>query len=523
MAVVLATLVAAVLRLTNLGGKSLWLDEAFSVTLARAPWPSFVQQLRTNEANMGLYYAVLRPWLSFGSSESSVRMLSALVGILTIPVVYALGARLFGRRAGIAAAFVLALDPFHLGLSQDARSYPLAIFLVACSTWAFVQIVGGSPTGRAMEGPDVAARQPRRPSGLTMWSVVHVLASASAVYAHFYAAFVLVAQYGSLLRRPSQPPPWRRLAVCAVAIGLLVSPLIVFLLHGQHNNIDWIGGEIAYAFFHFSQVVRTPIGFAAVVYLSVLIVLTGAALRNMQAAPTGPDRWPYLLVLLWLGMPIVVPLAVSVAVKPVFDLRYASIAIPAIALLAGTFVSQASTRRRAIASFTALAALELLGDWVYGTRIQKEDWRRATFTVLSAAAPGDVVAFYAPYVRRPYDYYVGQYDSPATAPLILYPSKGYSTLGTAEAHALSLPDAIAHAAETAPRTWLVLSHARTDSACRRVLDTALRSAYRTMEDRQFEGVEVRLYTDRAAAIDSANRSGPLGPATKAIGRQCPQT
>ena len=65
-AVVVATLAATVLRLTDLGGKSFWLDEAFSVALARAPWPSFVHELRTSEANMGLYYAILRPWLALG-------------------------------------------------------------------------------------------------------------------------------------------------------------------------------------------------------------------------------------------------------------------------------------------------------------------------------------------------------------------------------------------------------------------------------------------------------------------------
>jgi 4-amino-4-deoxy-L-arabinose transferase-like glycosyltransferase len=520
-AVVLATLAATVLRLTDLGGKSFWLDEAFSVALARAPWPSFVHELRTSEANMGLYYTILRPWLCLGLSEASVRLLSALVGIATIPVVYAIGARLFGRRAGIVAAFVLALDPVHLALSQDARGYALAIFLVTCSTWAFVHVVSGEP--RRGRSDSIAAEGPTDPEGRgrarPLWSVLYVLTSAGAVYSHLYAVFVLLAQFASLLRRQPHSTPWRRLALCGLAITLLLVPMGAFLLRGSHNNINWIATEIPYVIVHvfFSVIVA---------YVTIIVALALRGRRMLSSRDAGQDGWPYILALLWLGTPIMLPLIVSVMAKPIFDPRYASVSLPAIALLAGAFVSQAPGGwggYRAIAIVLFIAALELFGDWTYFSRLEKEDWRSATQSVLAAAAPGDVVAFYAPYVRRPYEYYVERDRGSTRAPLVLYPSKGYATLTPGDRNELTLAEAIARAERTAPRTWLVLGHARPDSACRRALDASLRTAYRTVEERRFVGVEVWLYANRSADNRDAGRFDEAAPTAAAIAHQCTQT
>ena len=65
----------AVLRLIALGHKSFWLDEIASVVMVRMPGNSFWSWVWHSEGNMALYYVMLRPWLQFGLSEASVRML----------------------------------------------------------------------------------------------------------------------------------------------------------------------------------------------------------------------------------------------------------------------------------------------------------------------------------------------------------------------------------------------------------------------------------------------------------------
>src|SRR5271154_4321035 len=66
------TFFAAILRLHALTAKSFWLDEGISVEIARLPWAQFLFVLRHREANMALYYLLLRVWLAMGSSEGFI-------------------------------------------------------------------------------------------------------------------------------------------------------------------------------------------------------------------------------------------------------------------------------------------------------------------------------------------------------------------------------------------------------------------------------------------------------------------
>src|SRR5579864_6808927 len=78
--------IGAITRLLFLGRKSFWLDEGASVALARLPWRAFVERLSTHEANMAVYYLLLRGWLAFGQSEFWIRTLSVIPGVATLPV-----------------------------------------------------------------------------------------------------------------------------------------------------------------------------------------------------------------------------------------------------------------------------------------------------------------------------------------------------------------------------------------------------------------------------------------------------
>ncbi len=59
---------ASVLRFLFLTRKPFWFDEAFSVEIARMSWHDLTRLLWWREANMSLYYVLLRGWLHFGSN-----------------------------------------------------------------------------------------------------------------------------------------------------------------------------------------------------------------------------------------------------------------------------------------------------------------------------------------------------------------------------------------------------------------------------------------------------------------------
>src|SRR5207237_10048583 len=104
-----------------------------SIDNSRIPYRSILCIVWKRHQNMIHYYAILHLWMRLGDSEFVVRALSALMGIATIPTLYALGTRLFGRRTGLIASTLLALNAFHIQWSQEARAYSLTVLLVSLS------------------------------------------------------------------------------------------------------------------------------------------------------------------------------------------------------------------------------------------------------------------------------------------------------------------------------------------------------------------------------------------------------
>ena len=136
-----STLAGPLLRAWQIGGKSLWIDEAFSVWVARQPLAEGVAWLARIDQHPPLYCALLHLWLCLDDGPAAVRLLSALASTLNVPVLYRLGACLAGRKVGLLAATVLALSPFHVYLAQEARMYALLSLTVSLSLWALARLL----------------------------------------------------------------------------------------------------------------------------------------------------------------------------------------------------------------------------------------------------------------------------------------------------------------------------------------------------------------------------------------------
>ncbi|HEU0317212.1 MAG TPA: glycosyltransferase family 39 protein, partial [Solirubrobacteraceae bacterium] len=128
------TLAAAALRFATLGQQSFWFDEASTGRLMRMGLGSMIRALPDGESTPPLYYVLAWVWTrAFGTGEVGLRSLSALAGTLTVLAVYAAAARLFDRRAGLAAAALATFSPLLIWYSQEARAYALLVLLSAAS------------------------------------------------------------------------------------------------------------------------------------------------------------------------------------------------------------------------------------------------------------------------------------------------------------------------------------------------------------------------------------------------------
>jgi hypothetical protein len=145
--------VAAALRFRGLGEWSYWSDEAFTISDSNSLYmPSSTDRLPAHRLSFLLYGFWFRAAEHFGIpfSETVARLLPAIFGVLGVACVGWLGARAAGKGGALLAALLVALSPFHLYWSQNARSYALEVVLAlpaalllgsACwrwKTWEFV-------------------------------------------------------------------------------------------------------------------------------------------------------------------------------------------------------------------------------------------------------------------------------------------------------------------------------------------------------------------------------------------------
>jgi mannosyltransferase len=211
--------VAAVLRFGWLTEQSFWYDEALTVGYVGVPFGDMLTVVRDHDANPPLYYLLAWPWAQlFGDSEAGLRSLSAVFGVLTVGAVYAAARELFDRRAGLAAAALVALNPAMIWYSQEARAYALVVLLAAIGFLFFARAL------RRGSGADLAA-----------WGVSAVLAMAT----HYYAIFPVVAEALWLFVRA---PSGRRAVAVAVggvgAGGVALLPLA--LEQRERGGVNWI-------------------------------------------------------------------------------------------------------------------------------------------------------------------------------------------------------------------------------------------------------------------------------------------
>src|SRR5215207_4062783 len=108
------TLFGGWLRILLLADKGMWLDETFSVWMASHTVPEMLQWIIRIDQHPPLYYLLLHSWIAInGETPYYARLLSALFGTATIPVIYLIGKRISGAVVGLAAAVFLALSPYN--------------------------------------------------------------------------------------------------------------------------------------------------------------------------------------------------------------------------------------------------------------------------------------------------------------------------------------------------------------------------------------------------------------------------
>ena len=359
-------LVSVYMRTRILNGQ-FWMDEGLSAGISSHSLTAIPGVLR-HDGSPPLYYLMLHIWMSvFGSTERSTHSMSLVFAILTVPAGAWAAWSLFGRRAGLIAGVLFALNPFITAYAEETRMYTLMVLLGVLATAGFLH-------GFVY----------RRRAYLILFAVCQALM----LYTHSWGIFFGVGAAVALI------PIWsvsedrrailRDAAMAFGAAAILFLPWLPTLLYqAAHTGSPWdstpnLGAPV--------QISRNLMGGDRATAALVLGASIGLSALWMRARRRGPEAlvmWAMILMPIGtLGFGWILS-----HFTPVWAFRYFAPIVPALLLLA----SQGLARAKGLGLIAlALTALFWINPSSF-TAKNKSDMRDVSGELSPYLHPGDVV------------------------------------------------------------------------------------------------------------------------------------
>jgi mannosyltransferase len=357
----LVTLVAAALRFFKLGQWSFWGDEIHHIRHSLQA----VNELKMNGASFYMTGLTLN---LLGTSEWSARLVSAMIGIVTVPVIFFPVRKMLGPVVALVACLLLALAPWHLYWSQNVRFYTALLLFYTLALFAFYFWL-----------------EEDRPKYLLAFLVFAGLAVLERLFALFLAPVIGV--YLLMLLILPVPKP---VGLTARNLALLIVPGTLLALYLAWPHISDLPGLIS----KFAWVNNNPAWIIAgvVFYVRIPIILLGTAgivalfMQHSRAA-------------LLLGSAAIVPV-LSVALLSLFTYtanRYAFVTLSSWLILAGVaaiYLFTSSKAKLVAASVLLLLIVDPLSQnalYYQYNNGNRDDWKGAFALIESNLQANDVV------------------------------------------------------------------------------------------------------------------------------------
>jgi len=386
------------LRLYGLEAQSLWADEGIQYFIASADsvW-EVLQRAREHTFHPPLSFVVNYVFLQLQDSDAFLRLPSALLGIISLPLTYGLARQLTSKPVALGALLVLAISPLHIWYSQEARMYMPLFVASVLNTLVLLQ---------ALE------------RGKFVWWALYACTMALGVFLHIFMVlngllhlvWLLLCHRRALLR----------LVATGIVAAILAAPVMmqwVAVLTRQLNPStspaaakievgDRIGFELAaipYTFYTYGAgqslgpsisglhahrgsaylLQFLPSIVAVGLIFGVLLVLGLIALPQYGS-------WPaWWLCLLGLSVPIAGVALFAVVSGFSYNVRYTLIAYPYFCILAGAGCVVLAQRSRWAGALAVLALVSLaavsLANYFGNPEYAKDDVRGAVALWRSAS------------------------------------------------------------------------------------------------------------------------------------------
>lgn len=258
-----AIVLGAILRFWHLDSKFLWLDEVITAifslgrnyhdvplnvvfplerleqifTFQPASCSQIANNLATQSTHPPLFFCLMHSWFEWINPVApswvwTLRALSAVFGTIAIAAIYLLNTTAFSSTAGLMAAVMMAVSPFGVYLSQEARHYTLPVLAITLSLIGLLQIQ-----------QSLFVRRRSRLGIWLFWAIVNSIG----LYIHYFFILALASEVVTLLALMywyrHNLPRHSVLAFCLTMLATLVSfmPWLPTLVaHFSRPETSWI-------------------------------------------------------------------------------------------------------------------------------------------------------------------------------------------------------------------------------------------------------------------------------------------
>jgi mannosyltransferase len=469
-----------------------WRDEAATWQVAERSTPEIMHMLGHVDVVHGLYYLLMHVlFMRFGPGTTTLRMPSVLGVGVAAACVAAVGRRLAGPTAGLAAGMAFGLLPAVQFYAQEGRPYALVAAGAGVATLLLVHALRGRPRRRLWAGYGCAVMV----CGLLNW----------------FSLLLLAAHLVTMLWSRAGRPVWAGWAVGAAGAVTGLLPRAVYSGR-QSGQVSWI----------------PPLTWHMLIGPAVLLAV-GAACAVVGRSAADPSRTERVSAA-QVGLPLLaVPqlgLAAVSLFKPLFLDRYVLFSQLGLALLVGTLIGAAARAvgpRRprltrcllpAVVIAATLALLpQSLTDRSPGSRV--DDVLAVASDVRRLGQPGDAVVFVPSARRDTWSVSPGAFTGLRDIALAQRPAPS-GTLNGVEAGARDIRTSML--AQRRILLVTVAAGARPPTGARdRTKLAVLREHFTPVADAQVRGRRVTAYR-RTDPAQRRTRALPAGAPGRAYGR-----
>lgn len=385
---ILGLILTALLGFLFLGQKTLYLDEIATVYITQ-DWNHMFNIFQKYDGNMWFYYIIVYFWNTLGTNESTIRTLSVIFSIVSIPVIFGIAKDLFGEKTARITMLLTPINIFFIQNAQYARSYSLLLLLLSISTHAFIKLINKNSN---------------------LHYIVYVGSSILAVYTHIYSLFVIFSQllFVLIIKKYSLA---KNLIIALLTIVIFLIPLLTS--NSIHNQVGWITPPSLMQLVTTLYVLSGDMFINTIIYGALSIWLFVFLYKDMDSV----TKRNCLFLIIWIGFILFGSFFFSILVKPIFNERYMFVILMPILLLISFAIANIQNKKLLYLVLVIITLSSLFRLYLWYTQKETEytilnnknaDWRSVNSYIENRNKTNDGIVFTPSYTQIVFDYYYEQ-------------------------------------------------------------------------------------------------------------------